>query len=88
MKLPQTISVIVSSVYFAIALQATGINNIVRMSILPIAALVCIWFGDQLGGYTGFTGRGYITQKTPGSFVRFFGWLLLALPPVMWLILR
>ena len=50
--------------------------------ILPILgalaiALGLIWHGDELGDYVGSTGRGNITQRTPGFMVKFFGWTML-----------
>ena len=44
-------------------------------------ALSCVWFGDELGGYIGYSLKGsYIDQKTPGWMIRFIGWGLLLLP--------
>jgi len=40
-------------------------------------ALAFIWFGDEIGGFTGMTGRGAITATTPGCMVRAVGWIIL-----------
>lgn len=47
--------------------------------ILPLA---CIWFGDELGGYTGFV-QLIPVRQTPGCFIRFAGWILLLLPVII-----
>jgi len=44
-----------------------------------ILSLVCVWFGDELGGFEGVASKGYI-RKTPGIFMKFGGWVLLSLP--------
>jgi hypothetical protein len=44
---------------------------------VTLVALALIWFGDELGEFTGFTGRGYITKTSPGWLVKLFGWVLL-----------
>ncbi len=45
-----------------------------------VMPLACIWFGDEIGEYTGMLPGPGINKTTPGSFVRFGGWLLLLLP--------
>jgi hypothetical protein len=44
---------------------------------VTLVALALIWFGDELGEFTGMTGRGYITKTSPGWLVKLFGWVLL-----------
>ncbi|MHC4876984.1 MAG: hypothetical protein ACYTGL_10830 [Planctomycetota bacterium] len=47
---------------------------------LPAVALIplaLIWFGDELGEFTGMTGRGYVSEQTPGWMVKGFGWIVL-----------
>ena len=36
-----------------------------------------LFFGDELGGFTGLTGKGSITTETPGCLIRLFGFVLL-----------
>ena len=48
--------------------------------ILPLA---CIWFGDELGSFIEpYFLPNPILYTTPGSFVRFGGWILLAAPGI------
>ncbi len=67
-------------IYSAFSPDRTKILALTPSLILPITF---IWFGDELGSLTGIRfGRivgPVITQKTPGSFVRFGGWLMLLL---------
>ena len=44
---------------------------------ITLFVLALIWFGDELGELTGLTSRGYISQKSPGCFVKLIGWVLL-----------
>lgn len=45
--------------------------------LILVVALTLIWFGEALGDYTGSTGRGSITRRSPGCLVKLFGWVLL-----------
>jgi hypothetical protein len=57
--------------------------------VIPVA---CIWFADDLGGYTGPWGMSYISRESPEIAVEFMGWVLLLLPiigvPLVWLLFR
>lgn len=64
-----------------------------QLFLIGIVALIwpvaMIWFGDEIGDYLGGfhrIGRPYITKKSPGSLVSFFGWVLLFAPLVIILI--
>ena len=45
--------------------------------LLPI---LCIWFGDEVGAYTGALPGPGINRETPGWIVNIGGWFLLLLP--------
>lgn len=45
--------------------------------------LVCIWFGDYLGQYTGFMRGHYVSQQTPGWLVAAGGWFILIGAPLV-----
>lgn len=50
---------------------------------------LCIWFGDEVGSYTGWNPQGWsITRETPGGIVRLMGWVLLLLPGLIYVVLR
>lgn len=44
--------------------------------VVEIFLLACIWFGEEMGSYTGLLSRVPITEKTPGCLVRTIGWLI------------
>ena len=45
--------------------------------------LICVWFGDEMSDWVGTTIRmQLITSPSPGSLVRFIGWVLLSIPYV------
>ena len=60
----------------------------ILMRILSLAfPLACIWFADDLGEY--FRDGSLapeITTPSPGTFVRFGGWVLLLLPVLLFLL--
>lgn len=78
------ISVAVAIAYLLVAYFAGGggkaVLQVTGFLVLPMA---CIWFSDDMGGYTGMMGHGQITSITPGCFVAFGGWLVLFLPVIV-----
>jgi hypothetical protein len=48
-----------------------------RLLGVMIIAMVCIWFGEEVGEYTGFFRGHSITTKTPGCMVVAVGWIFL-----------
>ena len=61
-----------------------GLLQTIGFLVLPMA---CIWYSDEMGDFTGNTGRGLITSTTPGCLIAFGGWLLLLLPVIAALIM-
>ncbi|MGB7054891.1 MAG: hypothetical protein WBE28_06190 [bacterium] len=82
-------SLIITVTYLILALIFGGRALFLVTMALLIIALALIWFGDEIGDYTGGfhrIGRPYITKKSPGALVSLFGWLLLALPIIFFLL--
>jgi hypothetical protein len=76
-------SICVALGYLGLAYFAYGWELVWRVGIFLVLPMACIWFGDEMGSYTGLTGRGAITGTTPGWLVAAGGWLLLLLPIVV-----
>jgi hypothetical protein len=75
------LSLIIAALYLAFAYHAEGGALVLRMTGFLVLPLACIWFSEEMGGYTGVGfGRGAITEPSSGCFVAFAGWLLLLLP--------
>lgn len=53
-----------------------------------IFPLACIWFGEQLGQYTGFMRGRYVSETTPGLLVAAGGWFVLIGVPIVAYFLR
>jgi hypothetical protein len=81
------ISLIVSIVYLVVAIsQYSRWPTLLGYLLLTLA---CIWFGDELGDYIGPAGRyHYIDKTTPGIIIMIFGWFLLFVPMVVYLLYR
>jgi len=79
------LSIIIAVAYLVISYFAGGGEALWRIAVFLILPLACIWFGSDMGGYTGlnFYTRPAITQTTPGCFVAFAGWMLLLLPGIL-----
>lgn len=76
------LSLALSAVYLVAALTSEDVEVILPVLGFVLLSLACIWFGDEIGDYTGWMGPRPITARTPGGMIRFVGWLLLLLPAV------
>jgi len=78
-------SIIVSALYLLAAFLTGNIEDVVRLAGFLIIPLACIWFGDDMGGWIGFSRAGgpRITQASPGCLVVFVGWVLLLAPLIV-----
>ncbi len=79
-------SLIIAIVYLILALVAGGLVLFLSILCVLIVALAMIWFGEEIGEYTGGfhrIGSPYITKKSPGALVSLFGWMLLLLPVLL-----
>ncbi len=83
MTTARAISAIVCVAYLLAALSG-GAALILQALIYLAFPFACIWFGDEIGSYTGILSRGpAITQATPGCIVRAAGWVMLLLPLIL-----
>lgn len=82
-------SLSIVAIYLLTAYLLRGPVLSLKLLMYLILALACIWFGDEMGSFTGYswTGNINISRQSPGGIVRFFGWVLLILPAVIGLIL-
>ena len=80
-------SLIISIIYLLIA-----INQDRRWPVIFVFLLLplgCIWFGDELGGFTGIGAKGiFISDETPGIFIKIAGWIFLLLPVAIYFLWR
>jgi hypothetical protein len=90
-----TVDRVLSLLVAAAWLLLAGLSPALRRAFVPclLGALGClalIWFGDELGEYTGPLGRSRATRPSPGCAVKFMGWLFLAAATVgcAWAALR
>lgn len=87
----RVISGVIAAMYLLVAYFTGGGKALLQVTGFLVLPLACIWFSDEMGGYTGIAmGRGEITSTTPGCLVTFGGWLLLFLPAIvgtMWWIM-
>lgn len=76
------LSLLIAAGYLLFAGITLGGEILFKMLLFLIFPLVCIWFGDEIGGFIGFRGLGRpaITKASPGGLIRFMGWFFLLLP--------
>ena len=48
-----------------------------------IIPIVCIWFSEEVGGFTGIAHGIFISSPTPGIFILIIGWVLLFMPVIV-----
>jgi len=77
------ISGIVAILYLIAAYLGNGGKGLLQMIGFLALPMACIWYSEELGDFTGNTGRGFITGTTPGCLVAFGGWLLLSMPVIV-----
>ncbi|MCD4708539.1 MAG: hypothetical protein K8S62_12475 [Candidatus Sabulitectum sp.] len=80
------LSLVVAIGYLVGTIIESGLVAMFLVALFLLLPLSFIWFGDAMGGYTGFAGKGYINKTSPGWAVVFVGWLLLLLLPVLTII--
>lgn len=83
MDLNRLFSLGVALCYLGLAYCTHGWELVWRVAIFLVLPMACIWFGEEMGGFTGMTGRGAITGTTPGWLVAVGGWILLLLPIII-----
>ena len=85
-------SLVIASAYFVLPLLAVvgKQGSIKEVVVIVLAAagylvmpLLCIWFGDEMGGYMGALPGPAINKPTPGCLVKLCGWFLLFLPAII-----
>ena len=86
-------SLVVALSYLVVAVwvfPSKSLTDLMATILLTAAGLsfplACIWFGDEMGEYTGSLFRP-ITKSSPGIVVRIGGWILLLMPALTGLII-
>ncbi len=84
------LSLILAIAYLVAAYVFASSEVFFRMIFFLLIGIVCIWFGDPLGRITGFrwVGNINISQETPGSVIKFLGWIVLLLVPAILLVFQ
>ena len=76
------LSLLVALAYIILAWYMGSGRAAFQMGLFSILPLACIWFSEAMGGYTGPTLRGAITNPSAGLMVCIAGWLVLLLPAI------
>ena len=84
MGLNRIVSLIIAIGYLIVAILTADAGTVVIVVAGLIFVLGLIWFGDDIGGYTGLAGSGIsITRTSPGCAIIFLGWLFLLSPLII-----
>jgi hypothetical protein len=80
----RSLSLLVAIGYvLAVYLRTESSERTFRMCIGLVFPLACIWFGEQLGNYTGIMRGHYVSTPTPGWLVAAGGWSMLVGAPLV-----
>ncbi len=90
----RVLSLVIAAGYLSFLFFAPGNVSVERRigTVLAVAGyllipLLCIWFGDEMGDYTGTLPGPAMNKTTPGCLVKVAGWVLLFLPVILLLIM-
>jgi len=82
--LQRILSLLVALVYLGVTFAYFKWFYLLLISADLIFCLACIWFAEAMGNYTGTLSGNPNTGKSPAFLVRFFGWLLLLMPALLY----
>jgi len=75
---------VVCAIFVIQGLQSGFNIGLLKPSVCLLVFLSLIWFGDQVGSFTGYVGRGgNIDVESPGWMVCSLGWILLIGVPLI-----
>ena len=81
MTISRLISLILCVLYLIFAIIGGGFKGFFYTTAFLILPMSCIWFPNEIGGYTGTSmGKGYVNVQTPSCFILFIGWIFLLFP--------
>ena len=80
LRADRLISLVIAVTYCVVGAVTAGGYGLFYAVLWGAFALSLIWFGDELGEYTGLMRGHAITATSPGSLVKLFGWLFLLGP--------
>ena len=90
----RVLSLLIAAGYLSFFLFAPGpvsagrrIGTVLTVAGYLLLPVLCIWFGDEMGSYTGRLANPAITKTSPGCAVKILGWVLLFAPIILLLIM-
>ena len=85
------LSAVIAIVYLTLSYLYGSGRHAAIVAIALLFPLMCIWFAEAVGEYTGLMGGGLLpaSSSTPAVFVRAGGWfLLVGLPLILYFVMR
>lgn len=77
------LSGLVAAGYIVGGILAFGPRGIVLAAAFLVLPMACIWYGRELGSFTGIMSLQYINARSPARFIETAGWVILLLPPAV-----
>jgi hypothetical protein len=84
METSRIVSLVLVAVYAVTAWRSAGVGPFMTTIAICCVPLALIWYPEKIGAYTGWVGSmRTVNRKSPPSWLRFAGWLLLLAPAVV-----
>lgn len=85
MNLNRVLSGLLAGGYVIYAFNHFRFAGAVKFTAGLLLPLLCIWFSEAMGAYTGWISRG-ITSSSPPTLVCVLGWIALLVPLMLWIV--
>lgn len=86
MTLNRFLSGLLAIIYIVFAFTHFSFVGAVKFSLGLIVPLLCIWFSEAMGGFTGWMPHVAVTKSSPGWAIWLVGWLVLLVPGIIWIV--
>jgi hypothetical protein len=85
MNMNRALSGLLAVGYVVYAFTNFRFSGAVKFTAGLLLPLLCIWFSEAMGTYTGWLYRG-ITSSSPPVLVCVLGWIVLLVPLMLWIV--
>ena len=77
---------LLTAAYVVYAFSHFTFVGAVKFTVALLLPLLCIWFSDAMGAFTGWIPSTGITSPSPPRIVCFLGWVVLLVPLMLWIV--
>ena len=86
MSINRAASAVVAGGYLVYAFSHFSCLGALKFTVGLVLPLLCIWFSDQMGAFTGWLPWSGITSSSPPRLLCVLGWVVLLIPAMLWIV--